>query len=38
VAHARQQAFRFSNLKSGKSVDEIAHFILKKGRLAATRL
>ena len=30
--------FVFSNLKSGKSVDEIAHFILKKGGLAATGL
>src|SRR5690348_10520514 len=30
--------FVFSNLKSGKSVDEIAHFILKKGGLAAMDL
>ena len=30
--------FVFSNLKSGKGVDEIAHFILQKGGLAATDL
>ena len=30
--------FVFSNLKSGKSVDEISHFILKKGGLAAADL
>ena len=30
--------FVFSNLKSGKGADEIAHFILQKGGLAATNL
>jgi urease accessory protein len=30
--------FVFSNLKSGKGADEIAHFILQKGGLAATDL
>ncbi len=30
--------FVFSNLKSGKGADEIAHFILHKGGLAATNL
>jgi hypothetical protein len=28
----------FSNLKSGKGADEIAHFILQKGGLASTDL
>ena len=30
--------FVFSNLKSGKGVDDIVHFILQKGGLAATNL
>ena len=30
--------FVFSNLKSGKGVDDIMHFILQKGGLAATKL
>jgi urease accessory protein len=30
--------FVFSNLKSGKGADEITHFILQKGGLAATDL
>ena len=30
--------FVFSNLKSGKGADEIAHFILQKGGLASTDL